>query len=282
MSIFVRQAKKSDREKAVYVEGQSTPNLRYLDRMWDDFTESIDEPLFIAFYEGEMAGVGKLSLLYDGSAWLETLRVDKKFQGKGIGKAIYNAYLEHARKHGIKELRMYTNYKNAASEGLAKRYGFRLAGQYSGADLIMDNFKMPQTVAAFERINDNKLAYELLKPLGKKWNNHMIFNRTFYPFNKSLVHGLTSDDTVYYHESSKSAIVYGARFMPERGMNIGMYDGDSDLCLDFAAYMTFIQGLPKLSVMFPPQLENVRSALLKKGFTMQSEDCIVMERLFSK
>jgi RimJ/RimL family protein N-acetyltransferase len=282
MSIYVRQAKYSDKEKAVYVEGQSTPNLRYLSRMWDSFVESVDEPLFIAFYEGEMAGVGKLSILYDGSAWLETLRVDKKFQGRGIGKAIYKAYLDHAKKLGISELRMYTNHKNAASAGLAKINGFSLAGQYSGADLNMTNYIPPNEIAAFEKITDNSLAYELLEPLGKKWDNHMIFNRTFYPFNKSLVHGLTCDASVYYHKHSESVLVYGARFMPDRGMNIGMFSGNSDLCLDFAAYMTYMQDLPKLSIMFPPQLDDVKSALLKKGYTMQPEDCIVMERLFSK
>lgn len=279
MSIYVRQAKESDRAKAIYVESQSTPNLRYIDRMWDDFTGSVDEPLFIAFYEGEMAGLGKLSILYDGSAWLETLRVDKKFQKKGVGKAIYKAYLKHAKNLGLYALKMYTGVNNAASKGLASIYGFELAGQYSGADLYMESFKIPRKIAAFKRVTDNKLAEELLLPLAKKWGYHLVLNRTFHSYNKTLIKGLVSDNMVYYHKESNSVMVYGARFMPERGMNIGIMSGDYSLCLDFASYYTYLNNLPKLSIMWPPSLLGVKEAVVEKDFTIQPSDCIVMENI---
>ncbi|MFP4456322.1 MAG: GNAT family N-acetyltransferase [Clostridia bacterium] len=278
MDIYVRQAKQSDREEAVYVESQSTPNLRYLDRMWDRFTESVDEPLFIAFYKGEMAGVGKLSILYDGSAWLETLRVDKKFQGKGVGKAIYKSYLSHAKNLDLYALRMYTGVNNAASAGLARINGFKLAGQYSGADLSLESYTVTKDIPAFEKVTNQRFANDLLLPLGKKWGNSLVLNRTFYPYNESLINGLVADGLVYYHKESESTVVLGSRFMPERGLNIGIMSGDYNKCIKFASYYTYLIGLPKLTIMWPPELVEVKNELLENNFTMQPSDCIVMER----
>jgi len=278
MDIYVRVAKQSDKEKAVYVEGQSTPNLRYLERMWDDFTESLDEPLYIAFYKGEMAGLGKLSILYDGTAWLETLRVDKKFQGRGIGKAIYRKYLDHAKKINLDQLRMYTGVNNAASAGLARINGFNLVGQYSGADLDISSYTPSKDVPAFRKVTNTEVANKLLMPLADKWGNSLVLNRTFYPYNESLINGLVSDGSIYYHKASNSVIVYGSRFMPERGMNIGIMDGDYDLCLDFASYYTYLLGINKLTIMWPPNLKEVKIVLEKHQFKIQPSDCIVMER----
>jgi RimJ/RimL family protein N-acetyltransferase len=278
MDIYVRVAKQNDKEKAIYVEGQSTPNLRYLERMWDDFTQSVDEPLFIAFYKGEMAGLGKLSILYDGTAWLETLRVDKKFQGRGVGKAIYKSYLDHAKKMKLPQLRMYTGVNNAASAGLARINGFELVGQYSGADLDLSKYIPKKDVPAFTKVTNHEVANKLLMPLANKWEGSMVLNRTFYPYNEALINGLVSDGLVYYHKESNSVIVLGARFMPERGMNIGILHGDYDLCLDFASYYTYLLGLDKLTIMYPPKLEEIRTVLEKHNFKMQPSDCIVMER----
>lgn len=73
----------------------------------------------VAEVDGKIVGIGKLTLLYDGSAWLETLRVDPAYQGNGVGKAIYRRYLEEAAELNAPALRMYTGVKNAVSAGLA-------------------------------------------------------------------------------------------------------------------------------------------------------------------
>jgi len=39
--------------------------------------------------EGKIMGCGKYSILPDGSAWLETLRVVPEAQGLGLGKRLY-------------------------------------------------------------------------------------------------------------------------------------------------------------------------------------------------
>ena len=75
----------------------------------------------------------KLTVLPDGSAWLEALRVAPFAQGKGVGKQFYQHFFTVARERGIPSMRMYTGVRNAVSKGLAERFGFRLAATYRGA-----------------------------------------------------------------------------------------------------------------------------------------------------
>ena len=90
----------------------------------------------------KMAGTGKFTLLYDGSAWLETLRVDPKYQGLGVGKEIYKYYYIKAKEHGCKLMAMYTGISNAVSAGLASRFNFTKTQDFRGYNLT--NFSLNQ------------------------------------------------------------------------------------------------------------------------------------------
>ncbi len=275
MSIYVRRAKPSDKERALWVESQAVRSLKYLERMWDEFIYSPDEPFFIAYLDGEMAGIGKFTLLPDGSAWLETLRVAKRFQGRGVGKAIYLAYLEHAAALKVPALRMYTGVSNYTSAGLAARNGFTLAETFSGADLLAENYHVPDRVPGFRILEDPEKAYELFAPLGR----FLVFDRTFYVFDKILINALVAAKMVFHLPENDSAIILGYRMMPERGYNIGAMRGNYADCLAFAHYYGHLMNLPLISFIFPQADSAIRAALQEAHFTPNESDFIVMERL---
>ncbi|NLY36639.1 MAG: GNAT family N-acetyltransferase, partial [Tissierellia bacterium] len=88
MEITLRKATEEDRQQCIWIERSAIKTFSYLDDVWDYFN-SIKGDLTCAYVDGKMAGIGKFTLLYDGSAWLETLRVDPKYQGLGVGKKLY-------------------------------------------------------------------------------------------------------------------------------------------------------------------------------------------------
>ncbi len=278
MKISVRPAVESDKLSALRVESLSTPKLQYLKRMWNDFTAAPEQPLFVAEVDGVIAGIGKFTILYDNSAWLETLRVDPEYQGQGFGKAIYKSYLAQAAKLNINKVRMYTGVNNAASAGLASINGFTLAGQYSGADLCLKD----RVVASSHGPNfvsvSTERAVRLLQPLEKKWESFMIMNRTFYKMNESLYRAWAQAGFVYYDQDTESIIILGYRFMPERGLQIAIYHGDAEACFSFAVNRALKSGIDKLSIMLPPALLIEKDELTDYGFELQKSDCIVMER----
>ena len=119
--------------EAVCVEEETLPNSCYLRDNSDYFLNQTKGELTLVWSGDEPVGIGKLSLLPDGSGWLETLRVRPDWQGQGVGKAIYNRWLKEAQQLGCPAVRMFTGTKNVRSRGLAERFGLSLAGTYIGA-----------------------------------------------------------------------------------------------------------------------------------------------------
>lgn len=278
MKINVRPATEKDKQQAIYVESKATPNLRYVERMWTDFTSNLKEPLYVAEINGKIVGIGKFTVLPDNSAWLETLRVDKDYQGLGVGKAIYNYYLQQAQILKVNAIRMYTGVNNAASAGLAKLNGFTLAGEFAGADYVLTGAEINNNVF-FQKANYQKTV-ELLSPLEKKWNSFLILNRTFYKMNKDLYRYLSKMGFVYFNNSD--LLVVGARFMPERALQFALYEGNATNCFNFAVNKAKETGVNKINIMLPPNLNKELNELHRYGFKPISSNCIVMERVLNR
>ena len=90
------------------------PTNRYLADVADEFTTTRGE-LTLGVVDGVVAGFGKLTVLFDGSAWLELLRVHPDYQRQGVGNHIYGRYLEQIRAFGCHQAAMYTGVRNVAS-----------------------------------------------------------------------------------------------------------------------------------------------------------------------
>lgn len=83
--------------------------------------------------------MGKLTVLFDGSAWLELLRVHPDFQRKGVGRAIYQRYFEQIKALGCPAARMYTGVSNKASAGLAEQFGLKRRAQFHSMRIPTEN-----------------------------------------------------------------------------------------------------------------------------------------------
>jgi len=84
MEIALRKARPEDRDKVIWVESKSTPDLRYVPHVWDLFLSDATGDWRVAELGGEIVGCGKNTLMPDGSAWLETLRVIHEKLGLGV------------------------------------------------------------------------------------------------------------------------------------------------------------------------------------------------------
>lgn len=277
MEIVVRKARQKDREKAIWVESKATPNLSYVGAVWGLFTSDDVGEFSVAEADGEVVACGKFTVLPDGSAWLETLRVVPEYQGLGIGKRFYDRFFELARSRGVPAMRMYTGLRNAVSKGLAELYGLRLAATYRGASMPCVQGKIPPSEGGFRLVSDPERATALLMPFKEKWTGFLVMNRTFFSITPALCRHLAEKEMVYADPASGSVVTVGARFLPERALNIGVFGGDVDQCLGFALEQGVERGAARLICDFPPSAVDVQDALVEKGFSLTESDFIVME-----
>lgn len=278
MELRVRRATWEDLDRACEVEAAAIKGLKYLRAVSEEFINDPVGELGVVEIDGKIVGVGKYTILYDGGAWLETLRVDPEYQGRGVGKAFYNRFFELADAQGVQRMGMYTGFTNVVSKGLALRYGFTVTGTYRGANLAVDAQTPvnPEFAKDFRLLNEDE-AVEKMSVMNAPWEGHMVMNRTFYPMNDGLYRGLAREGKVFYDEKSDNLVVLGARFMPETALHIGLYRGDAHKILEFAKWVAVQRKVPKVTIMFPPTLRQTEEELLHEGYVLEAGDCIVCE-----
>jgi GNAT superfamily N-acetyltransferase len=290
MQIVLRPARPEDRARVIEVEAGATLNLQYLPKVFDMFASDPQGEFGVVEVDGTVVACGKLTVVPDGSAWLEALRVMPAYQGLGIGKRFYERFFELARLKGVTTMRMYTGLRNVVSKGLAERFGFHLAATYRGAYLPVAGAPGPQqtapattvsrtmpTAAGFRQVRDAGRATDLLMSLKERWAGFLVMNRTFYEVTPALSAWLAGRGAVYENPATGSFVTLDARFMPEQSLHIGVFNGPVEEWLPLAVEKAAAQGAARLQCMFPPTAEDVQAALQAQRFMLEPSDCIVME-----
>ena len=275
MEITVRKAEMNDLPAMLEIEASAIPGYGYLEEAKEFLiaNEGNKGEMILALADGKPAGMGRYSVLPDGSGWLEILRVKKEYQRQGIGRAIYRRYLELAKETDAPSVAMFTGRRNIASKSLAELNGFSVAGDFSGYDLDME--KEYEAAEGFVCVTDPDKAEKLIDPAD--YGSFMCFNRTFMHWGRPLYEYLCSRNMVY--TDGESVMILGWRFLEKRGLHIGYMDGDLSRCMAFAVQEAGRRGLPKVSFMFPKG-DPDKEALMAYHNCTHTGDLIVMERVF--
>lgn len=266
--------------EAVLVEEETLPKSCYLRDNSSYFLNETKGELTLVRAGETPVGIGKLSVLPDGSGWLETLRVRPAWQGKGVGKAIYRRWLEEADELGCPAIRMFTGMGNLRSRGLAERFGLSLAGTYIGATAKVQQAP-PDMPEGFRPVADFALARVLLESGRWEMNDFVVMNNTFFRCGE-LTWKYLWENGMVFADSQYHFVVIGARMLRERGLHVAMYGGDGKRCLQFAKAYAYAQGLPQVTVSYPPQVARIRNDLEQEGFVHDASCRIVMERVFGR
>lgn len=267
-------------DDAVRVEEETLPKSCYLRDNSSYFLDHTAGDLTLVRAGEEPVGIGKLSVLPDGSGWLETLRVRPSWQGRGVGKAIYGRWLQEAEHLGCPAIRMFTGTGNVRSKGLAERFGLSLAGTYIGATAKLSDEKL-DLPPEFKPVTDYRLAQVLLESGRWEMEDFVVMNNTFFRCSEKTWRYLWEQGMIFADENG-SFVVIGARMLRQRGLHVAMYGGDGRRCLQFAKAYTQRQGLPAVTVSYPPQNQRIRLELEQEGFVHDQSCRIVMERILKK
>lgn len=281
-TIQIRRATRNDLAAIIAVEAKSTPNLRYVPHVFDLFLQDPRSPLLVAEIDDEIVACAKFTVVPDGSAWLETLRVIPERQGLGVGKRLYEAFFALAEQEGVSTMRMYTGTKNAVSKGLAERFGFQPAQTFYGAQRVIettnDSADVPTAEMNFQPVTDTTRATALILAHRAQWHDFLVMNRTFYKLSPELCAYLAETGQVYAEAESDNVVVLGARFMPEQALHIGLFGGDADRALHFAHQLATVRKIPQLSCLYPTAAAAITTQLSAAGFTQEASTFIVMEQ----
>ena len=276
MAFTIRLAKYEDMAECVRVEHDSLPNYPgYLSDAWHYFQRQ-NGGCVCVYENDEMIGIGRFTVLPDGTGWLETLRVAIPHQGKGAGKAIYREYRRLAEEHGCPSMAMFTGVNNKVSAGLAEKNGLRTAATHRGYYLTDLSGGAAHD---FRPVNPQR-ASELIMSMRCEYNNYMSFNRTFYHINEANARCFATEGKVFEDSVDGSFVVCGARFQHNVALHIAMMGGNYDRCIDFAVNYAKAMNVPKVACTFALGNEKLENALRSRGFTQEPSDIITKEIVF--
>ena len=245
-----------------------------------DYYRTTKGEFTLALADNFPAGMGKLTVLYDGSAWLELLRVHPDFQRQGMGKAIYRRYLEQVAAFGCPSARMYTGVKNVASAALAEQFGLHRGPEFRGMSLPVQDDSFQSQPKPLHLLGGEEAA-EYLLPLQEKTGGFLSINHTFYQLNRSTCFGFTAAGWVY-GDGEGSVLVCGARFQPQKALYIAALaapdKAKKENALSFARSLAAMTGAEKLTVHFPNQDQQEQEFYQAHGFTVDPSDDVVYER----
>ena len=208
MQITTRPFQDTDLGRCLEIERAAVRSNHYLNDVIDYYRTTKGE-FTLALADNFPAGMGKLTVLYDGSAWLELLRVHPDFQRQGMGKAIYRRYLEQVAAFGCPSARMYTGVKNVASAALAEQFGLHRGPEFRGMSLpVQDDSFQPQPKPL--HLLGGEEATEHLLPLQEKTGGFLSINHTFYKLNRSTCFGFAAAGLGLWRRGGQRPCLWGA------------------------------------------------------------------------
>ena len=132
--VSVRPARESDKAGMLEVTKNIWDGDDYVPYVWDEWLADTEGVLCVAIGEsgehaGHMIGLGKLTHLGGGNWWMEGMRVQPEYQGRGISSQLHEYILNYWLEHGDGVVRLTTSSKRLPIHHLCERFGFSKIGE---------------------------------------------------------------------------------------------------------------------------------------------------------
>jgi ribosomal protein S18 acetylase RimI-like enzyme len=130
MSIAVRVARESDRERILAISAQIWDGYDYVPHVLDGWLAGREGELLVAEIDSIVAAFSYRTWLADGHAWLQGIRTDTAMRGRGAGRTLTEASIERSWRDGARRIGLSTHIDNAESMHIVEAYGFRRVAAY--------------------------------------------------------------------------------------------------------------------------------------------------------
>jgi len=156
-----------------------------------------DGGFFLAEYDGEPAGLAKVTMFDKGDWWLEGLRVGRRFRGLKIANHLTDFILGDLRKRGYNSIQYATGADNKASLYIGMKHGFVQLGKFTfhsffpNPTLAINHKKM-------FKVHDAEKIFHLLfnSELIKKTSGTIPMSWTFRKLSKEFISSLSKSGNI--------------------------------------------------------------------------------------
>lgn len=123
-SLIIRPARAADRNVVMALVAQIWDGEDYIPEVWDEWLAAPHGELTVAELAGRVVCLSKLTRLRPGVWWLEGMRVDPAFRGRGIATVVTRYQVQLAERLASGQLGLGTSSENEAVHRLVEHLGF--------------------------------------------------------------------------------------------------------------------------------------------------------------
>ena len=125
MDFKLRPARREDKERILEISSKIWEGEDYIPYVIEEWLEGKNSELCVAELDGKIISFSRYLRIFPGYVWLEGLRTDPDFQGKGAARAITAYLLDKARKEKALKVGLSIYVENRASLHITESFGFR-------------------------------------------------------------------------------------------------------------------------------------------------------------
>ena len=126
----IRRAVPGDRSRILEISAQIWDGEDYIHWVIDDWYADAQGEFVVAEIDDRVVAFSHRSWLFPGYAWIQGIRTDPAAQGRGVGRAITEHFMEGARQEGADRIGLSTYIDNEASIHIIESYRFERVATY--------------------------------------------------------------------------------------------------------------------------------------------------------
>jgi len=130
MSLTIRAVTPEDRGRILEISSKIWEGDDYVHLVLDDWLSHPTSEFVVACWEGRPIAFSFRSTYAPGVSWLQGIRTDPDYQGRGAGRAITEHFIDAARREGARRVGLSTYIDNEASIHIIESYGFVRIAEY--------------------------------------------------------------------------------------------------------------------------------------------------------
>jgi GNAT superfamily N-acetyltransferase len=127
----IRPARPADRAAVMAISAQIWDGDDYIPAVWDSWLADPHGGFLVATLRGRVVALGKLTCHAAGQWWLEGMRVDPRYRGRGLARRMHEYQVALADRLDLGIIRFATGGDNAPMHHLGEQTGFRRVGRYA-------------------------------------------------------------------------------------------------------------------------------------------------------
>lgn len=273
--IEIRRAELGDKPRIVEISSKIWDGDDYLPHIFEKWVEEEGGEFSVITVDGVVAGCSKMTLLPENVLWLEGIRVDTEYRGRGLGKKMAEYQLKKAKELGYSRLELSTFVENYESLAIIEKRGFRRIASFK---FLLTTFEEEFSFGAdnidlslANRVENVDEVLGLLNELDtENRQSYVNLDWTFVKCDRAILEAFVNKGMIY--KMGNTVFAYGDWNQKDDGMTLYfMYGDDCESALQHVLVKAKRDGASNV-IMMSAGGKVEQDLLRKHGFIALTEE----------